>query len=324
VAEVIPLALEFMYPARLWAMILIPAIAVIYLLLASRSQSRRRRPRNRLQLVLPKDAAWKRHGAVLLALLSIASLIIAWAVPKDYANQPRDRATVVVAIDVSWSMEAEDIEPSRLEAAKDSANQFIGTLPPGFNVAVVTFAGTARLVVPPTVDRGAAERAIQALELAPSTAIGEGIYSSLDSLALVPPDPNDPDKGAPAVIVLLSDGATNMGRTSAGAAQTAADRGVPVHTIAYGTDTGYVVDDAGRRQRVPVDHYELSEIARISGGTKYAAESAGELSQTYEAISQSVGYERVPTEVTDRYAGLALIFAVLAALGVISLGARWP
>lgn len=318
------IALEFMYPVRLWALLIIVVIAAIYLLLASRTQSRKRRPANRLARVVPKDAAWKRHGAVLLALLSIASLVVAWAVPMGYANQPRDRATVVVAIDVSWSMESEDITPSRIDVAKDSAKQFIGTLPPGFNVAIVAFAGTSRLVVPPTVDRGAAERAIDALELAPSTAIGEGIYSALDSLALVPPDPDDPERGAPAVIVLLSDGATNMGRSSAGAAEVAAERGVPVHTIAYGTDSGYVVDDAGRRQRVPVDHYELNEIARISGGTKYAAESAGELHETYSAISESVGYEKVPAELTDRYAGLALIFAVLAALGVISLGARWP
>ena len=317
-------ALEFVYPARLWALLIILGIAAIYLVLSSRTQSKRRRPANRLSQVVPKDAAWKRHGAVLLALLSIASLVVAWAVPQGYASQPRDRATVVVAIDISWSMESADIAPSRIDVAKDSAKQFIDTLPPGFNVAVVAFAGTSQLVVPPTVDRGAAERAIDALSLAPSTAIGEGIYSALDSLALVPPDPDDPEVGAPAVVVLLSDGATNMGRSSAGAAEVAAERGVPVHTIAYGTDSGYVVDDAGRRQRVPVDHYELNEIAQLSGGTKYAAESAGQLHETYDAISQSVGYERVPTELTDRYAGLALIFAVLAALGVISLGARWP
>lgn len=317
-------ALEFLHPARLWALILIPAIAILYLVLSSRTASKRRRPRNKLSRVVPRDAAWKRHGAVLLALLSLGSLVVAWATPMGYADQPRDRATVVVAIDVSWSMEAEDIEPNRLDAAKESAKQFVDQLPPGFNAAVVTFAGTAQLVVPPTVDRGAATRAIDAIEMAPSTAIGEGIYTSLDSLALVPPDPSDPEKGAPAVVVLLSDGATNMGRSSAGAAEVAGERGVPVHTIAYGTDDGYVVDDLGYEQRVPVDHYELSEIADLSGGTKYAAESAGELSSTYEAISQSVGYERVPAEITDRYAGYALVFAVIAAVGVISLGARWP
>lgn len=320
----IPQILEFMYPVRLYALVLIPAIAVLYLLLASRRQPRRKQPNNKLTRVLPKDAAWKRHGAVLLALLSIAMLVVAWAVPKDCASKPRERATVIVAIDVSWSMESEDIEPTRMMAAKDSAKQFIATLPKTFNVAVVSFAGTAQLVVPPTVDRGAATRAIDALKMAPSTAIGEGIYTGLDSLALVPPDPKEPDKGAPAVIVLLSDGATNMGRSSASGAQAAHERGVPIYTIAYGTDHGYVVDDDGTRQRVPVDHYELADIAKISGGKKYAAESAGQLDETYEAISQSVGYERVPVEVVDRYAGLALVFAVLAALGVISLGARWP
>lgn len=319
-----PHILEFMYPVRLYALILIPAIGLLYLLLATRQQSKKRKPRNRLSRVVPKDAAWKRHGAVLLALLSIGMLVVAWAVPKDYANKPRERATVIVAIDVSWSMESKDIDPTRMMAAKDSAKQFIATLPPSFNVAVVSFAGTAQLVVPPTVDRGAASRAIDSLKMAPSTAIGEGIYTGLDSLALVPPDPKDPDKGAPAVIVLLSDGATNMGRSSAAGAKSAKERGVPVYTIAYGTDDGYVIDDDGTRQRVPVDHYELADIAKISGGKKYAAESAGQLDETYQAISESVGYERVPIEVADRYAGLALIFAALAALGVISLGARWP
>lgn len=319
----IPLALDFLYPVRLWALILIPAIAGLYLLLASRTSSSRR-PRNRLSRVVPKDAAWKRHGAVMLALASIASLVVAWAVPLGWKNEPRDRATVIVGIDVSWSMEAKDIDPDRMTAAKESAKEFIGTLPSGFNVAVVSFAGTAQLAVPPTIDRGAANRAIDALKMAPSTAIGEGIYAGLDSLALVPPDPKDPEKGAPAVMVLLSDGATNMGRTSAGAAEVAKERGVPIHTIAYGTDSGTVVDDTGRQQRVPVDHYELKAIADISGGKKYAAESAGQLDETYAAISESVGYERVPTEITDRYAGLALGFAALAALGVISLGARWP
>lgn len=319
----IPQILEFIFPGRLWALVLVPAIAGLYLFLATRTQSSRR-PQSRLSKIVPRDAAWKRHGAVMLALASLASLVVAWAVPKDYALEPRDRATVVVAIDVSWSMEAEDIEPNRLDAAKKSAKEFISTLPDRFNVAVVTFAGTAQRVVPPTVDRGAAERAIDSLTLAPSTAIGEGIHLSLDSLSLVPPDPLHPDEVAPAVIVLLSDGATNMGRSSSGAAKQAKEWGVPIHTIAYGTDSGFVVDDTGQRQRVPVDHYELAEIASISGGKKYAAQSAGQLSDTYDAISESVGYEKVPKEVTERYAGLALVFAALAALGVISLGARWP
>ncbi|VEP41880.1 hypothetical protein TLA_TLA_02962 [Tessaracoccus lapidicaptus] len=316
-----PLMLEFMRPERLWALAIIPLIAVLYVLLAGR---RVQRPMSsRLRVVLPRDAAWKRHGAVLLALLSLGSLIIAWAVPKDYVDQPRDRATIVVALDVSWSMEAEDVEPNRLAAAQAGAKAFIDSLPERFNVALVTFAGTPDIAVPPTIDRGAVARAIDAVQLAPSTAVGEGVYTSLKALTLVAPDPDDPEAVAPAAVVLLSDGATNIGRSSAGAAELAASQEVPVYTIAYGTDNGYVEQD-GQRQRVAVDHYELSEIARLSGGKKYAAENSGQLREVYEAIRRSVGTERVPAEVTDRYAGLAIIFAALAALGVISLGARWP
>jgi len=321
VAAMTPLMLEFMRPERLWALAIIPLIAVLYVLLAGR---RFERPMSsRLRVVLPRDAAWKRHGAVLLALLSLGSLIIAWAVPKDYVDQPRDRATIVVALDVSWSMEAEDVEPNRLAAAQAGAKAFIDSLPERFNVALVTFAGTPDIAVPPTIDRGAVARAIDAVQLAPSTAVGEGVYASLKALTLVAPDPDDPEAVAPAAIVLLSDGATNIGRSSAGAAELAASQEVPVYTIAYGTDNGYVEQD-GQRQRVAVDHYELSEIARLSGGKKYAAENSGQLREVYEAIRRSVGTERVPAEVTDRYAGLAIIFAALAALGVISLGARWP
>ncbi|TRY19474.1 VWA domain-containing protein [Tessaracoccus rhinocerotis] len=315
------LALEFLAPNRLWALLVIPLVAVLYLVLSGKQT--KARVSDRLKLVLPKDAAWKRHGAVLLALLSLASLIIAWAMPKDYANQPRDRASVVVVIDVSWSMEATDVDPNRLDAAKASAKQFVMNLPERFNVALVSFAGTANVAVPPTIDRGAVTRAIDALKLAPSTATGEGIYASLEALKMVPPDPDDPDSVPPAAIVLLADGATNMGRNSATAAEKSKEQGVPIYTIAYGTQDGWV-ESNGQRQRVAVDHYELSEIAKRSGGKKFSAETASELREIYEAIRSDIGYERVPMEVTDRYAGLAIIFAIGAALGVISLGARWP
>jgi Ca-activated chloride channel family protein len=177
--------------------------------------------------------------------------------------------------------------------------------------------------VPPTTDRGAVAAAIDRLELAPSTAIGEGIYSSLDALDLVPSDPKNPDATPPAAIVLLSDGESNMGRSSSGAAQAAKKRGVPVFTIAYGTATGYVVD-RGQRMPVPVNHVELQRIADLSGGKKYSAASAGELKTVYEGIARSIGYERVQAEVTEKYAGYALLFGIVSALAAIALGARWP
>ncbi|MEL4504401.1 VWA domain-containing protein [Luteococcus sp. H138] len=314
---------QFMRPRRLWFLLLIPAIGLLYLLLNGRFRPNPARRRSRLDLVIPKDAAWKRHGAVALALASLASLVVAWAMPKAHTNVPRDRATIVIAVDVSRSMIATDVEPNRLAAAQSAAQAFNQQLPDRFNVSLVTFAATTEMVVPPTTDRGAVDRAIQNLEVAPSTAIGDGIYASLDALKLVPPDPQHPKEVAPAAIVLLSDGATNIGRSSLTAAEQAKKQNVPVYTIAYGTATGYVME-GGQRQPVPVNHAELAAVARASGGKKFSAASKDELEAVYKTIAQSVGYEKVYTEVTDKYAGLALLFAVLASLGVISLGARWP
>ncbi|HSN44213.1 MAG TPA: VWA domain-containing protein [Propionibacteriaceae bacterium] len=314
--------IEFLAPMRLWWLLLIPVIALSYWLLNSRLRPSRR-PRTRLDMVIPRDQAWKRHTAVAMALASLAALVLAFSMPKDFTTIPRDRATVVVTIDVSRSMLAEDVDPDRLIAAQEAASAFVQTLPPRFNVALVAFAGTASLIVPPTTDRGIVLQAIDNLEVAPSTAIGEGIYASLRSLRLVPPDPDDPEDIAPAAVVLLSDGATNMGRTSLSAAQEAKKQGVPIYTIAYGTMSGYVVDQ-GQRMPVPVNRSELATVARVSGGTAFVAESKSELDEVYSEIAQSVGKERVYQEVTEKYAGYALGFAVLAALGVISLGARWP
>lgn len=317
--------IEFLSPWRLWWLLVIPIIAILYLALAARlvDPARNQGKKTRLDRVLPRDKPWKRHLAVLASLLSLASLVIAYAQPKDYRMVPRDRATVVVAIDVSRSMMAEDVKPTRLEAAQEAAKQFVQSLPPRFNVGLVKFSGTSEELVPPLQDRGAVMRAIDHLDIAPSTAIGEGIYSSLDNLKKAPPDPDDPDKPVPAAIVLLSDGATNIGRSSAQAAADAEKQGVPIYTIAYGTSSGYVVED-GVRQPVPVNHGELYDVAHISHGKKFSASSAEDLREVYETIAQDIGRERIYVEVTERYVGFALIFAFIAAVGTISLGARWP
>ena len=198
------------------------------------------------------------------------------------------------------------------------------SLPPKFNVALVSFAGTATTLVPPTLDRGAVTAAIRALRPQASTAIGEGIYTSLAALAQVPPDPDDPKAIAPARIVLAQrrqdPGRPPFGR---GRAWRPRAQNVPIYTIAYGTTDGYI-DIGGRREPVPVDRAELARVSKISGGEAYTASSAGELKEVYRDIGSSVGKEKVDQEVTSRYAGFGLGFAILAALGMISLGARWP
>ncbi|MCL2782653.1 MAG: VWA domain-containing protein, partial [Propionibacteriaceae bacterium] len=243
--------------------------------------------------------------------------------PAALVNVPKERATVVLAIDVSRSMEATDISPNRLDAEKQAASNFVDMLPASFNLAVISFAATANIIMAPSTDRGAAKRAIQSLQLQPSTAIGEGIYTSLQSLKLAPPDPDHPDDPAPGAIVLLSDGSTNTGRDSSTAAKLAASQGVPIYTIAYGTPDGYIVVD-GKRQYVPVDHAELMNIAKLSGGKKFSASSSQDLAEVYQTIARDIGYDQEQAEITERFAGAALLFAIIAGLGAVSLAARWP
>jgi Ca-activated chloride channel family protein len=316
--------LQFLAPQRLWLLLLIPALVVLYLLMVQRKRARTRQVgRTMLDLVIPRETPWRRHLAVGLSILSLLTLTLAFAKPKDQVLVPRERATIVVTIDVSLSMEAADVDPNRLEAAKAGADAFVTSLPPKFNVSLVSFAGTATTLVPPTLDRGAVTAAINSLQLQPSTAIGEGIYTSLAALAQVPPDPADPKAVVPARIVLLSDGKTQVGRPADQAAKVARDQKVPIYTIAYGTENGFI-EVSGRREPVPVDHAELARVAKISGGEAYSAASAGELKDVYKDIGSSVGKEKVDKEVTSRYAGFGLGFAILAAMGMISLGARWP
>ena len=316
--------LQFLAPSRLWLLLLIPVLVGLYLLLVQRKRNRNREVgRTMFDLVIPRDRTWLRHLAVAMSILSLLTLTLAFAKPKDEVSVPRERATIVVTIDISLSMEATDVEPTRLEAAKAGAKEFVNSLPPKFNVALVSFAGTAMTVVPPTTDRGSVTAAIDNLRPDRSTAIGEGIYTSLAALAQVPPDPDNPRAVVPARVVLLSDGKTQIGRASDEAATAAKAQRVPIYTIAYGTADGYI-EIGGRQEPVPVDKVELARVSRISGGEAYTAASAGELKEVYKDIGSSVGKEKVDREVTSRYAGFGLGLAILAALGMVSLGARWP
>jgi Ca-activated chloride channel homolog len=314
----------FLLPERLWWLLIIPGLLLLYVLLL---ETKRRRSSGRtisgLERVLPKQQSWKRHVAVATSVLALAALTVAFAEPKATVEVPRDRATVVLALDVSRSMVATDVSPNRLDAAKTAASDFVDMLPTRFNVALVRFAGTAAVVVPPTTDRGVVKAAIESLEVAPSTAIGEGIYASLDAISQAPADPDNPDDIAPSAIVLLSDGTTNSGRESDDAARDSKKEGVPIYTIAYGTDDGYILVD-GVKEPVPVNRSELAQIAKISGGEPFVAGSSDQLKKVYSSIAEEVGMVKQDQEVTELYAGIAVLFAVLAALSLISLAARWP
>ncbi|MCL2784852.1 MAG: VWA domain-containing protein [Propionibacteriaceae bacterium] len=318
------LELGFMHPRWLWALTAVPVLLGFYLIWNLAKRSKVVTDRSGLEVLFPKRKAWKRHVAVIAAVSSLAALTLAAAQPNGFVDVPRDRATIFLVIDVSLSMRADDVKPTRLKAAQDGAKEFIDSLPPGFNISVISFAATPTLRVPPTSDRVSAKRVIDELELLPSTAIGEGIYAALDACALIPPDPKHPNDPPPVAVVLISDGETNTGRKSDKAAEDARDRQIPIFTIAYGTAGGYIIDDNGQKNPVPVNKDELRKIASISGGKAYTAESLDQLREVYQGISRSIGYEREEQEITEQFVGYAAFLGLVALVGVMSLAARWP
>lgn len=317
--------LAFLSPDRLLILLVIPLLVAGYVFATRRKNRRGMRFTNTsmLDVVVPKQSQWRRHLAVALSLLSLITLTAAFARPKTEVDVPRERATVVLVLDASLSMQATDVQPTRLDAAKQAATEFVDQLPEQYNVSVVSMAGSASILVPPTVAHNTVENAINSIQLQDSTAIGEGIVTGLRALQQAPKDPDDPDSVAPGAIVLLSDGSNTVGRAPQQAAAEAKAASVPVYTIAYGTENGYV-DLDGAREPVPVDHEEMRQVAQGSGGEYFAAATAEQLRTVYENIGSEVGYEKADREVTARFAGYGLAFAVLAALGAISLGARWP
>lgn len=317
--------LSFAAPGRLALWLVIPVLVAAYILLTKFKNRRGMRFTNTsmLDVVMPKQSQWRRHLAVALSILSLITLTAAFAQPQAQVNVPRERATVVVVIDNSLSMQATDVQPNRLDAAKTAAQNFITSLPARFNVSVVAMAGTANIVSPPTTDHQVAIRALQTIKLQDSTAIGAGIEAALRAVDQAPKDPKHPNSPAPAAIILLSDGANTTGPAPEQAAVAAKQRHTPIYTIAYGTENGYV-DLDGKRYTVPPDKELMQTLAQLSGGQTFSAASPDQLKTVYEHIGSSVGYEKANREITARFAGYGLALAVLAALGAISLGARWP
>lgn len=315
---------SFANPERLWVLLLVPLLIAGYVFALKRRNKVGMRFTNTTILgrVVPKQSQWRRHLAVALSLLSLVALSIAWSRPQGIEMMPRERATVVMVIDVSLSMQATDIKPNRLDAAKAAAIKFVESLPPQYNVAVVGLSGSPSVRMPPSLDRAAARQAISSLKLAQSTAVGESIYASLEALQLAPKGQNG-EGPAPGAVVLLSDGQNTAGRAPAQAAADAKAAKVPIYTIAYGTDNGYV-DLDGKRESVPPDRELLADISTATGGQTFSAEDLGQLDKVYSNIRSEVGQVPTKKETTALWAGYGLAFAVVAALAAVSLGARWP
>jgi Ca-activated chloride channel homolog len=317
------LALTFLSRSRLWLLLLVAALVAAYVVMQLRRKDYAVRFTNLalLDSIAPKRPSWRRHLPAAAFVLAMIALVTAFARPARPVKVPRERATVVMAIDVSLSMEATDVEPSRIVAAQEAAKSFVDIVPTRLNLGLVAFSGVAQVLVPPTDDHALLKRSIDNLQLGPRTAVGEAIFASLGSIASVPSSPGQAP--APGRIVLMSDGETTVGRPNELAAMAAVDAKVQISTIAFGTDDGYVTVE-GRNIPVPVNRDALADIAEATGGRAFEAATGRELRRVYADIGSSIGFRTEEREVTSWVVGLALAFALAAAGGSLLWSSRLP
>lgn len=317
------LALTFLSRGRLWLLLVVAALIAAYVVMQMRRKDYAVRFTNLalLDSIAPKRPGWRRHVPATAFLLAMIALVTAFAQPARPVKVPRERATVVMAIDVSLSMDATDVEPNRILAAQEAAKSFVDLVPNRLNLGLVAFSGVAQVVVSPTTDHDLLKRSIDNLQLGPRTAVGEALFASLGSIASVATEQGQ--LAPPGRIVLMSDGETTVGRPNELATKAASDAKVQVSTIAFGTDTGYVVVE-GRNIPVPVNREALAQIADETGGQAFEAGTARELRRVYADIGSSIGFRTEEREVTSWLVGLALIFALAAAAGSILWTSRLP
>lgn len=353
--------MNFLWPGFLFLLGLIPIITGIYIWM----MRRRRRYAVRfssLSLVreaLPKYSRVRRHLPFVLFLLTMASLITAASRPVTTVDIPSARTTIILAIDVSLSMCSTDIAPNRLRVAKDAALSFIDQQDDNIPIGVVAFAGFAAVVQPPTTDQEAIRRAVENLSPARRTAIGSAILKSIDAISendhtIAPsrpgasseatPTPVPEGQFAPAIIVLLTDGASNTGTLPIDAAQQAVDRGLRVFTIGFGTANGggsslncrsdtadsnipQMEEGQGNSQsfgggwgyRRGIDEETLQAVASMTSGEYYSAESSNELVKVFEELPVSYVFKQEEREVTVAFTALAALLAALA----VGLSLMW-
>lgn len=299
------------------------ALLAVYVLVQAR---RRRRLRRFTEASVPQSPT--RHIPIAVSLISLALLTIALATPTHDMRIPRNRAVIVLVIDMSQSMRATDVPPNRLKAAEEAASQFASQLTPGINLGLVGFAGTPYLLVPPTPQHQATIDALKKLDFADSTATGEAIFTALHAVSATAITGGDTPP--PARIVLLSDGKENKPSNPSDphdgvytAARLARDEGVPISTISFGTKTGEIEMD-GQRVAVPVATDQMKMIAKLSGGQSYTASNVAELSKSYNAIEKDIGYRTVPGPGSAGWLRLGVITALIATALALLINRRLP
>ncbi|MBM3363258.1 MAG: VWA domain-containing protein [Betaproteobacteria bacterium] len=339
--------MTFFWPELLWSMLMLPAMALLYLWLMRR---RKKMAVRYASLALVREAAgssWRRHIPALLFLFSIAALLLASARPFATIRLPSQQETIMLAMDVSGSMRATDVEPNRLVAAQNAAKAFLNELPRHVKVGIVAFAGTASVVQPATLNREDLVAAIDKFQMQRGTAIGNGIVmslaelfpdayidlakmqygnrpagSSLDEKAKAGKktyEPVAPGSNGSAAIILLTDGQRTTGVDPMEAAKLAGDYGVRVYTVGIGTVTGETIGFEGWSMRVRLDEETLKAISARTQAEYFYAGTAQDLKKVYTALSSKLTLQKKETEISGLLALLGATLALLAA----SLSMLW-
>ena len=331
--------MTFLWPEMLWFMLALPLLlgAYIWVLQRKKKQAVRYASLTMVREAMGAGQRIRRHIPPLLLFLSLGAMLLALARPQATITLPTQHETVILAMDISGSMRATDVEPNRLVAAQNAAKQFVAEQPENVRVGVVAFAGTATVAQAPTRNREDIIAAIDRFQLQRATAIGSAI---IVSLATIFPEagidigaltygmdgqkkneksgnpahkPVPPGSYASAVIILLTDGQRTTGPDSVQAAKMAADRGVRIYTVGVGTPDGKIIGFEGWSMRVRLDEETLKAVADITRGEYFYAGNALDLKKVYQSLNARLVMERKKTEVTALFSGLAALLAVVSA-----------
>jgi Ca-activated chloride channel homolog len=317
---------SFAAPWRLAIVVLPIALCVAYLIVqrGRRKYAGRFTSADLFTSVAPRRPGWQRHIAAALWLFALLALVLGFARPSITQKKPRQVGAVVLAIDTSGSMRATDVTPTRLGAAKAAAARFVSGLPVGLKVGLVSFETVARTLVAPIPDHAAVLGAIDALTIGGGTATADAITQSLHAISVLPAAADG--KRVPAAIVLMSDGTPSAGLNGLSpsaavdvATAEAKQAGVPIDTIAFGTQNGTF-----RNKPVPYDPQAMAKIAAATGGKSFTASSGRELDTVYEQIRRSVGYDTVRHEITGWFLALGLGCGFVAGIAGLTMMQRLP
>jgi Ca-activated chloride channel homolog len=307
------------------------ALAIVPLALAAYVLARRRRRRYAVRFpgvatlapLVPAASAWRRRVPVALFLAALTALALALAKPQTTVAVPREQASIVLVTDTSRSMLADDVDPSRLEAARSAALDFLDKVPGPAHVGIVAFSTDPHTLEPPTDDHDKIRQVVEDLSADGGTATGDALAAALAMLDK-PQDKGASQRRPPAAIVLLSDGETTTGRDPTVVARVAKRLHVPIYTVALGTEDATIELPGGAVVPVPPDPETMAAIARLSGGRAFQAEDSGDLADIYKTLGARVATKEEKREITAAFAACGGVLLAAAAAAGLRTTARLP